>query len=60
MTERDWKAYGIGIGLRPFWWRLGLMDFGGQTFLHLGPLFISWKLPFRVREATGQQGGETP
>lgn len=49
LANKDLKAYALGCGIRPFWWRLCFKDFGGQTFLHVGPFFISWKLPFRAK-----------
>jgi hypothetical protein len=42
--KRDWKAYGFGIAIRPFWWQLGHVEIAGCHWLHFGPFSLQWKL----------------
>ena len=44
---RNWKAFGFGCGIRPFWWQVGHEEWAGTHYLNFGPLFLSWKLPTR-------------
>lgn len=41
-----WRAFGLGVGVQPLYWKLGRTRKGGTLFLEIGPLCFGVQPPW--------------